>query len=52
MHKEIIDLYSGNSMYRKYLTYSITKPSIGEELIVSNLIVPEDLELIQGNQAT
>jgi DNA adenine methylase len=51
MHKEIIDLYSGHSMYRKYLTYSITKPSIGEELIVSNLIVPDDLEPIQEHEA-
>lgn len=43
---EIAALYSGEQTYRKNLRYSVSTPSIGRELIISNLQMPEYLETI------
>lgn len=41
---EIMKLYSGVNMYRRGLRYSIATPSIGSELIISDLHMPKELE--------
>lgn len=43
---EIAALYSGAPTYRKNLRYSVATPSIGSELIISNLQMPAYLETI------
>lgn len=43
-HPEITGLYSGVRTYRKNLRYSVATPSVGRELIISNLRMPEYLE--------
>ena len=40
---EIINLYRGLPIYRRTLRYSIAAPSIGSELIISNLRMPDEL---------
>jgi DNA adenine methylase len=44
---EIAKLYSGVQTYRRKLRYSVSTPSIGRELIISNLRMPEYLKTIQ-----
>lgn len=43
---EIAALYSSVQNYRKNLRYSVATPSIGRELIISNLRMPDYLEII------
>ncbi len=43
---EIAALYSGVPAYRRNLRYSVATPSIGSELIISSLRMPEYLETI------
>ncbi len=43
---EITGLYSGMRTYLKNLRYSVATPSVGRELIISNLRMPEYLETI------
>ncbi len=43
---EIMNLYNGISIYRRGLRYSISTPSIGSELIISDLLMPESLECV------
>lgn len=43
---EITELYRGVRIYRRNLRYSVTTPSVGRELIISNLRMPEYLETI------
>lgn len=44
---KIAALYSSMQTYRKSLRYSVAAPSIGRELIISNLKMPEYLEVIE-----
>jgi DNA adenine methylase len=44
---EILNLYPDAPSYKKDLSYSISQPKKTKELIISNLIMPEYLELIQ-----
>ena len=44
---KIAALYNNVQTYRKSLRYSVAKPSIGHELIISNLKMPEYLEVIK-----
>ena len=41
---EIMKLYRGISIYRRGLRYSISTPSIGSELIISDLRMPDSLD--------
>lgn len=43
---EITGLYRGVQTYRRNLQYSVAAPSVGRELIISNLRMPEYLEAI------
>lgn len=43
---EIMGLYNGIGIYRRGLRYSIVTPSIGSELIISNLVMPDDLDCV------
>ena len=43
-HKEIFKMYKKNNAYRRGLNYSIAEPSIGKELIFTNLKMPEYIE--------
>jgi DNA adenine methylase len=43
---EIMELYTGINIYRRGLRYSISTPSIGSELIISDLLMPESLECV------
>lgn len=44
---EIAELYKNVQSYRKSLRYSVAAPSIGRELIISNLKMPEYLDVTQ-----
>ncbi|MEK7700176.1 MAG: DNA adenine methylase [Planctomycetota bacterium] len=44
---EITGLYRGVRTYRRNLRYSVATPSVGRELIISNLRMPEYLETIE-----
>jgi len=46
-HPEIAVLYNSVQTYRKSLRYSVAVPSIGRELIISNLKMPDYLEVIE-----
>jgi DNA adenine methylase len=46
--KEIRALYKGINTYQRGLRYTVSTPSIGMELIFSNLIMPDSLTLLHG----
>jgi DNA adenine methylase len=46
--KEILTLYEGINTYLQQLLYTIVQPSIGNELIISNLVMPKSLIQING----
>ena len=43
---EIREMYDSIPIYKKALQYSIAKPSIGHELIISRLQMPDELQRI------
>lgn len=45
--EQIVELYAETPIYRKALRYSVARPSLAEELIISDLTMPEELEHIQ-----
>ena len=47
---EVTKIYHGVQLYRRDLRYSISKPSIGRELIISNLKMPSTLQSIGGTK--
>ncbi len=46
--KEIRDLYGSVNTYQRGLRYSVSTPSIGMELIISNLTMPDYLTKLRG----
>lgn len=45
--EQIVELYAETPIYCKALRYSVSRPSLAEELIISDLIMPEELEHVQ-----
>ncbi|MBU1107799.1 MAG: DNA adenine methylase [Candidatus Riflebacteria bacterium] len=46
-HPEVTQLYQDIPIYRKKLRYSVARPSVGQELIISKLALPDYLKRVE-----